>query len=332
MPLACGRLGYDPSAVADDAAPAIDASTTDHIRLADGWTASVWRDFSEVIDYREQDYFDGDEVYSNAPLVLFQLAPPFVDGVGVMAGRLIVELSADGTTTEHDYRPLMVNTPGQPDHMSDAVQIPSWRARDASILVSSTSDLQGDGVFLLAQDWALSRVGGYNNVRSVAFDGAGNFDAVGAPEIYWGAHFGLWKYAEPMPEKIINGDVVSAAIQPSNTILAVRRVTNEARVELLKVDSGTHNELLIGVYNGSRMPIVRGTVTSQGATFVRTNSELVEIAAASDDIIIASTLDPDWKWMSAIRVSSGPLAFDGFYLLERNPALNVERVLRIHAP
>ncbi len=333
--LACGRLGYDAtdnSAVEDAASPADDASVAQHAQLLPGWTVKVWRDFSEQVDYNAQDLIDGDQIFGNAPGGLFLLSPPFEDGFGVFFGRELLQLPAEGTSTLRDYRPAAVNGSALPDHMTDALQVSPWRGTENSILITSTSDKGGDGVYQIALDWSMSRAQNYNNVRTVAFDPNGNFDDLGQPEVYYGAMDGLQRFAEPNPVEIAVGDAVRIAFEPGNRLLVVRRFSDLGTMTASSIESGTHNEALWYDAPGNNLQIVRGTVAQASATFIRDRNELVELSQSSPEQVIASSSDPDWRWMAALKVSTGPLAFDGFYLLEHNPGLDLERILLLSPP
>src|SRR5688572_8410657 len=77
-------------------------SPLQHVKVAAGWSADVFQDFSADHVYKLNDFVDGADTYDNQPEDVFALYAPFPAVLAIAAGRQVIELSGTGYVA-HDY-------------------------------------------------------------------------------------------------------------------------------------------------------------------------------------------------------------------------------------
>jgi hypothetical protein len=327
---ACGRGGF--GIVPDGGDDADAGSTTDgdvgpdlsHIAVSPGWTVEVFRDFSADHVYVEDDFLEATSIYSNAPIDLFVLHPPFPEALGMLAGRHVVVID-ELRYEAHDYGQHLPNTPGLPDRLRGAVWTPE------GIRVTSSSEGAGDGLFAIATDWTITQLASDNNARDVTWDAEGTFDALGTPRLYYGHDMGVMRGDANMtePETIVGGNVHSLNIV--GDVLVLTRTTTGG-MALRRIESTTHSASivtmseLIMLADGAAPPTALGWVVVDGKRLARANA-----SAATPFTPIADTLDPDYVWWgAAVPPPTHRLGtpWPSLYVIESNRALDIDRILR----
>ena len=290
-----------------------------HITLAAGWSVEEFRDLAALYPYVDQQFVDGPETYSNQVARPFAIAGGMGESLGVVAGRAILSVTAT-TFAVHDYGHHAPNTPPFPDHISSAL----WRLDD-TLSVTSSSANAGDGVFSISSSWSITPAYTTNNVRDVALDPDGGFDAVGAPSLYYGDMSGVYR---------LFGNVM---IVPSSDATSLHFVdgaliyvhsTSDASADLYQVASMTHTQTLL--LHAGAIDLGEGpTPAPYLAWAVLDAARLgrVDPTEPSGFGEVASTT-PDYTWLGAMAPPQGHALGDATYVIESNRALGIDRVLR----
>jgi hypothetical protein len=169
-------------------APQIDAiSPLDiHLHASPGWTIHVLADLTGVVPYNASDFTDGTtgtETLDNAPNGVSALYTPFTASFAVTAGRSIIEVSATGAATVHDYRPAMPDTTGPDNIYRLAFGAPADTG--PRLWAGAVSLNGGDGVYTIDETWTLERDNILNNIAGISFDPVGIYDATNVAVIYF---------------------------------------------------------------------------------------------------------------------------------------------------
>lgn len=325
---ACGGDPADtPDGPPTDGPP--DAGSLGHVKVAAGWRARVFYDFSAEFTYRAADMVDGPETYNNQPDSLFVLRPPFAEALAVIAGRAVFELTA-ARLVRHDFGNHAPNTAGLPDHLRGGTYVPSLDGGAAALLLASSSSNSGDGSFRVTPQWAISSDRTNNNTRAILWDASGSFDELGVPEGYLGTQAGLFLRSAAGGTPIITGDTKTLHLAGADLLLTRQLQT---AVQLVRVTSGTHAEKVIA--ERSMIELAHGPVPAPHLAWATLDlKQLVRVRADDTIETIAESDHPDYTWEAA-AVAAPPHALAGangapiIYVIEGNRPLEIDRILAI---
>lgn len=310
----CGRTGF----AQQDSIASPDLS---HIRVAPGWSAAVAYDFSTEHPYVDVDFVDGAEMYSNGPGKAFTLSLPYAQGIGVIAGRDILVITKG--LEIHSFGAHPPNTAGLPDELTGAV----WA--NPTLLATSSSLNDGDGVFGISANWTISQINTNNNMRDVTYDLAGGFDGVGVGAAYYGDITGVYRLGPPDVMVATSVDASSVHVAGDALLFVDRRSDTDA--DLVSVASTSHTTTVLAT--SATIQLADGdALAPQLGWATLSHKQLVEIVpGAAPFQSIAETTDPLFTWQgAAIPPPSHPLAmpWPSIYLVESNRALGIDRLLR----
>lgn len=329
---ACGGVpvGWD-SGPHDEAGPDGPPGLLPHVRLAAGWSARVFHDFSAQFTYVPIDFVDGTEMYSNQPDHMFVLRPPFAEALAVVAGRVVIELTA-ATYTPHDFGQHAPNTAGLPDHLRGGTYVPDLDGGGPAVLLSSSSANAGDGTFRVTPAWAISSDRTTNNTRAILWDPAGAFDGVAMAEGYLGTMGGVVRRsAGSMGVPIIPGDNKTLHLSGPNLLLTREAATT---VQLVEVASGMHTEKVLA--ERGFIELGEGPAPAPHPAWVILDSRQLALLRADGSLeTVAESTNGAYRWQAA-AVAAPPHALAGtggpiIYLLEGNRTLEIDRVIAIEA-
>ena len=323
----CGEPGQGPDAAPD--VPPVDAGALAHVKLAPGWSADVFRDFSADHAFVPVEFVDGAESYSNLPDRLFVLDAPFARTLGMLAGRQVIELSREGYVV-HDFGRHAPNTAGLPDYLRGATFVASLDGGGPAVLVSSSSSLGGDGSFKIDPAWSIATDDVKNNVRAVLYDQAGAFDARPAAEGYLGTQNGVVRRSDDM--LIVPGDNQSMRVIGEDLLVA--RFVMGAGMQLIRVAGKTHEEKQLA--SARDLQIGDGAPPPPALAWAVVDQQAVKLVGEGGELdTIAETNDPDFVWQ-AVAAPAKPHPLAGatptLYVLEGNRARDVDRVLVLTGP
>lgn len=317
--------GHDPTATTDakhgDGSIGDAGSDLSHIALSAGWSVEVWRDVAPLVPYVDQQFVDGTEIYSNQIGGPFAISGAMGESLGVLAGRTIVSLTAT-TFALHDYGRHAPNTSPFPDEISSAV----WK--DNSLALTSTSLDGGDGVFTIASDWTIAVALTTNNVRHIALDPTGAFDAIGTPGLYFGDMNGVYRLAGRI--LIVPSQDAASVHVVGDKILYTSRASDTS-ADLYAIASTTHTQKLI--LHAEVIDLGEGpTPAGYLGWAVLDTHRLGRIDASDTGFEEAASTTGDWVWTGAMAPPQGHALGDATYVVESNRVLNVDRVLRFTHP
>lgn len=318
--------GHDPTTTTDAAGhpdgTGSGSADLSHITLAPGWNVEVFRELAPLVPYVDQQYVDGPEVSSNQIRAPFAISGAMGQALGVVSGRAIIALTAT-TFALHDYGQHVPNAPGLPDLISSAV----WK--DNSLAVSSSSANGGDGVFTVASDWTISVALINNNVRQLALDPTGGFDAIGTAGLYFGDQSGVYRLAGKV--LIVPSSDASSLHVAAGSLIYVHRLSDQA-ADLYQVATGTHTQTLL--LHAAVIEVGEGPTTSPFLAWAVLDAARLGRVDPTDPAgfgEVASTT-PDYTWFGAMAPPAGHALGDATYVIESNRALGVDRVLRFTHP
>ncbi|MCW5802105.1 MAG: hypothetical protein KIT31_06940 [Deltaproteobacteria bacterium] len=289
-----------------------------YVQLANGWSVDLHRDLSDAIAFNAADFVDGPETYDNAPDWVFALEAPFATGLGVVAGRRILEVASGGVTV-HDFGQHPPNSPKQADDLRSATQI-TFRGVPMVIAMSSSAN-GGDGLFTISPDWQIEISNIENNVRGAAFDRMGAFDARGVAEIYLGTDHGIVRDSDDAV--ITTGDNQTLRVVGSD-LLFVR--TSAAGDQLVRLASVSHAEAMFAARK--RIRLVEGTPREPYLAWAIVNDkQLARVTPAGELEVVAETSDPAFVWQAAVEPRAAHALAGAVYVLESNRGLDLDRVL-----
>ena len=329
---ACGGGGGTPDGRGGGDGPSGDGGDPlAHVDVASGWTAGVAHDFSADHVYNPAELVDGTVTHGNEPDGLFFVRAPYPDALLVTAGRQLLELGAGGSYTVRDFTHAMPNQPGLPDQIRVGTWVPDFLAAGPTILVSSSSEDGGDGVFRITPSWVSSSDRNVNNTRSILWDATGAFDDIGGPEGYLGTQYGIIRRSES-PTQLIPGDTQTMHLVGPN--LLVSRRVSPTSFSLVLIASGAHTETMLAERGEIRIgegdpppPFLAWVVLDQ--------RQLALVDPSGELVVIAETLDPAYAW----RIPGAPPDGHPFagptprvYLVENNRTLDLDRVLVFTGP
>jgi hypothetical protein len=306
-----------------------------HVRTAAGWSARVFHDFSAKFTYVPIDFVDSPEMYDNQPDHMFVLRPPFAEALAIVAGRVVIELTAT-TYTPHDYGGHMPNTAGLPDHLRGGTYVPSLDGGGPALLLTSSSAMTGDGTFRVTPTWAISSDRTTNNTRAILWDPTGAFDAAGTPNGYLGTMGGVVpRAAGSMGTPIIPADTKTMHLAGANLLLTRQLQTAPDKVALLEVTGAPYVEKLIA--ERTAIELADGPAPApHPAWAIVDRSQLVLVRADGSLELVAELTDSAFGWQAA-AVAAPPHALAGtsapiVYILEGNRGQEIDRVLALQAP
>jgi len=332
--MACGRVGYDGVAAGADAGA---GDIGESVTLPDGWTATVWFDFSDLYTYDDALYFDDPFTYTNRPHRLFVIPSPFEPGLGLVSSWELIEVRAPDTFVRHDY--YLASTNG-PEVLWDAefCGLSGGAAADG-ICVAAGSQGGGDGIYRVEQDWSMAIVDPANNMTELAYDASGAFGGVGSPQLFVGSPEGV----RVLGDAVFFGGLVNGGFLDLGRDGSLFASIGDPLRELVRITSTTESQSLltvdvadgnpVAIQNDGTIAIVTGGGDQFGglAHIVVSGKELRRVGDTGAFAAIART-EGDWIWSHAVvPPSSHPLAgaAGAFYILEVNPTTEVNRILRI---
>ncbi len=330
VPAAGGHVCGEPGSGGDDAPPGGDGGPDappgelDHIRTAPGWKARVFHEFSSRFTYVPIDFVDDNEMYSNQPDSLFVLRAPFAEALAVVAGRVVIELTAS-TYTAHDYGGHAPETPGLPDNLTSGTYVPDLDGAGPAVLVTSSSRHAGDGTFRVTPAWAISSDRTTNNTRGILWDAAGVFDELGLSEGYLGASNGVFRRDAAMGPAILAGDTKTMHLAGLDLLLTRHLATS---VQLVQVTTGTHAERTLA----ERTMIELADGPAPAPHLAWATLDLAQLALVRSDgslEMVAESTDAAFTWQAAAAAAPPHELAGPVYLIESNRALDLDRVIAI---
>lgn len=313
---ACGRGGFDELA-------GLDAATElAHVTTAPGWTKSVYVDFSADFTYNPADFIDGAAV-DNQPRGIAVLGAPFAEILAIGAGRSIIELSTT-RYIPHDYGMHAPNGSLADDFsgMAFVTDVPSVGPR---LVVGSSSEGGGDGVYHVNVMWSIARDMTNNNVRAFMWDTAGA--VVGTPDNFVGTGGGMVRRSN-MAVSVVAGDIHSLVTFPGGVMVARELVDNDVRLIRGSWTGTVFTEAELAVHES--IVFANGDRPSTALAWaVLDRASLVEVAIDGTSIPIATTDDAAFTWADATVPAIGHALAPtrSIYVLESNRALDIDRVL-----
>lgn len=325
---ACDADPPPPDDAANDA-----PSDLAHVRPAPGWAASVFHDFSARFDHVPIDFVDGPEMYGNEPDSLFVLRPPFAEALAVVAGRVVIELTA-ATYTAHDFGQHAPNTPGLPDHLRAGTWVPDLDNAGPSLLLVSSSANGGDGTFRVTPAWTITSDRTTNNTRGILWDATGRFDGLPAADGYLGTMGGLVRRSTGSAgAAIVPGDTKTMHLAGDDLLVTRQLATS---VQLLQITTGTHAEKPIT--ERAFVELAEGPAPAPYLAWAILDSSVLVLIRADGILeIVAESTDPAYEWQAAAAAApphalAGTAAAPIVYVLEGNRARDIDRVIAIHRP
>lgn len=314
LAFSCGRHGFDPVPDAELA----------HVQVAPGWTVRRLIDLTGLVPYRPDDYQDGsNQTLDNAPTAVASLYDPFTGTLAVAAGRSIIEVGSDGSATVHDYRPAVPDTTG-PDNLR-ALVFGAPPDIGPALWIGAASQTKGDGVFDISPAWEIARDALYNNVRGIAYDAAGDFDAIGTPTIYFidDSH---------VNRRISAGsDVQLAGVSTTISTMAVSATAlflsdDTVPAALDREFTATHARQIITTSTAFTV-LEGGPLDTTTATAIRDKAVLAQYANDGTSQDLASSTDPTWVWVAGSAPQPPHPLAGGFIVLESNRTLDRDQLL-----
>ena len=276
------------------------------LSIPSDWSVVVYRDFSEMFEYRASNFLDN-ETLDNHPSDIVALSEPFSEGLAILAGTSVLELSHPSGYVEHDYRPAVANGSGPDGPRTIAFSpqgIPDLHA-EPLILMGSASSGSGDGLYFIGADWNLTLISPDNNVRMVAADPEGWFFQGGTPANYYSPDLHIRRVQDGtivLPNRVAHDGEPSQ----SGTMVLVTEVDGTFALEVVK--TATESNVLM---SGFTQPpsIVAGDVSALGVMSLSLidNQALHIILEDETTCIIATNNDGRWLWRSGVFVPKGTL-------------------------
>jgi hypothetical protein len=315
-----------------------DPDIGESIRMAPGWTAEIYRDYSDEFTYDPADFPDEVEPYEqdNDPTALAILEPPFEPGLAIAAGRRILEIRhSDLAYTVHDFTPPAAEGDG-PDYIGHLVFSPlGINSSGGSLLASSSSTNDGDGVFEVLPDWSMIRRTWSNNCRVIIPDPTGRFDATGAPDHFVAQANELVRHSD---DARVFGEITTSGILDGDDLL-LTHTDWTTYWEVVRLESITRAETAL--LSGSpaypeRIFLTRVTPSGAAGAMLLLNG-ISSIGTIDDTgwLPLLESLDPDWSWSNAVLAMPGSPFADGgptLYVLSSNRSADRDRVLRFRLP
>ncbi|HUJ61814.1 MAG TPA: hypothetical protein VLX92_25090 [Kofleriaceae bacterium] len=310
--------------------PATDDANPDdvHVQPAPGWTFRVLADLTGVVPYNANDFTDGtSEVLDNAPGPIAALYPPFSASFAIGAGRSIIELASDGSTTVHDYRPAAPDTTG-PDNIAHlAFGAPADTG--AELWIGSSSQGGGDGLFYVSPGWALVRDDTRNNLNGLGYDATGAYDGANAPAIYFIDQDGVDRRIDAADAALVlaNPDQLGELAITAGALYAVQdpSATGTGQ-DLVRIAATTHAMQAIATATSYALA-EGGDETAAGGVAVIDGAQLARFGDDGTLQPIAQSLDPRWVWQTASAPRPPHALAGSFAVVESNRALDRDRVL-----
>lgn len=324
--LAACRSGFDEhdARVADDASGDAVGDALPHVGVAPGWTKAVFVDFSADFTYVTEDFVDVNGVVAdNRPDGLTVLSPPFAEILAVVAGRTIIELST-GRYVEHDFGMHAPET-ANPDELTN-MSLVADTGSGPRLVVGSSSESNGDGLFFVNSAWSIARDMSLNNVRCFLWDAAGTVQ--GAPRVFVGTGGGTFVRPDTSTA-VLFGDIKSIVSIPNGVVFARELVDNtDTRLVRATWNGTSFVEAEIAVRE--EIEFAEGDRPSGALAWAITDLEqLVELANDGTATMIATTSQPGYEWRAAAAPPIGHslAAKRSIYVLESNRDMDIDRVL-----
>lgn len=303
------------------------SSTLPYVTLADGWSGDVYTDFSSTFTYVPAEFVDGLETYDNLPDAMFTMRAPYPADLCVIAGRKLLDL-AGGGVVEHDFGNHAPDTPDKPDAIRNGLWASNINGGNPGVMITSSSNGAGDGVFSVTTQWGTTRANSQNNVRAFAWDETGSFDALGTPEGYMATGNGVWRFTTST--LVFAGDTNSLKVVGADMYLT-RTITIDTDVRVIRVSSmsgAMYPEVQLA--QAAAAELGEGTPVGGVAWVVLDKTRLARITASGTLEVVATSSDPDARWTASVTPPPGhPLATAAniVYVLESNVAASRYRVL-----
>ncbi|MDB4957255.1 MAG: hypothetical protein JWO36_4824 [Myxococcales bacterium] len=302
-----------------------------HVQLSAGWKVRVLVDLTGVVPYKPLDFGDGvTGTLGNAPASVAALYDPFTAMLAVSAGRAIIEVAKDTTTTVHDYRPAAPDTTG-PDNCERLV-FGAQPDTGPALWIAANSQGGGDGLFYVSSSWALTRDNANNNVKGVGYDPSGTYDAIAMPSIYF-------VDSASVRRRVDSATATSVYLEPntmyafavSATALFVLKNPGAAgadSVDLDRIQTQTHALQMISTAASFHIA-EGGSLASTSVAAIRNDASLAIYAADNSVQDIAASIDPAWAWVAASAPQPSHMLAGGYVVLESNRALGRDELLYI---
>jgi hypothetical protein len=302
-----------------------------YVDVAAGWTVGVAHDFSADHVYNPAELVDGAVTHGNEPEGLFFARAPYPEALLVIAGRQLLELGAGGSYTVRDFTHDMPDQPDLPDAMRVGTWVPDFLSAGPTILVSSSSENAGDGVFQISTSWVSARDRNVNNTRAILWDATGAFDDVGGPEGYLGTQYGLIRRSAS-PTVLIPGDHQTMHLVGPNLLVSRRLSTTS--FGLVLIASGAHTETMLA--ERGELRIGEGDPPPPFLAWVVIDRRQLALVDPSGElVVIGETQDPGYTWrFAAAPPDEHPFAgpTPRVYVIENNRTLDIDRVLVFTGP
>jgi hypothetical protein len=327
---ACGRVGFRTAAAADGGVSDVAPDGADnHLHAATGWSISPLADLGAAFTYVQDDFMDGQGAFvrDNAPRYVAALYLPFSAEFAVIAGRSVIEVAADGTMTNHDYRPEKPDDKG-PDAPGRITYADF--GGDAALWLTAASSDAGDGLYRIDAGWSMQSINGSNNTFGLAFDASGAFDGRGAPTLYSVAQGKLSRQHAGVTEPVddLLTDTVSDLAALGNALYFT--IEAQSQVLLNRLGPGT-SYLKAQLSKATSSDLTLGEGTTDGGLFaIQDGAKLVLIDPASGALTqVAWSDDMAWSWRAVSAPRAGHRLAHHLIVLESNRLLDRDRLLVI---
>lgn len=320
----CGGTGIADDAGTDDTPS--DAPFA-YVQLAAGYNIDQFQDFSSSFTFNAEDWAEATQFHDNQPDYLFAIEKPYPESIGIIAGRVIYAI--DGTSlAAFDFGQHPRNTAGQADNLTAGAMIRlSSTATEPTLIVTSSSEDAGDGMFTITPTGDIATDLAANNTRSLLADGDGAFDDLGLPERYLGTQGGLIRRSDQT--MIATGDIRSLHVAGINDLWMTKSVNTDTQEQLFRVASTTH--ALTPHAARETFRLAEGpTLTPDATAYAVVDRKQIVIVNADGSLdVIAELVDPSFIWTSVVVPPSSHSLAGKIYVLESNRGRNLDRVLAI---
>jgi hypothetical protein len=314
---ACGRLEFE----RDDA--------RGHVQTAAGWTARTLVDLTGTVEYVAADFMNGTtgplETLDNAPRAVAALYAPFSARFAVSAGRVIIEIGSDGSTTVHDYRPALPDDTG-PDSISHLV-FADLTDTGSKLWIGASSKDAGDGLFYVSPDtWVLTPHDtgqAYNNVNGIAFDATGT---LGDPALYFVTTSGVFRRVGLGTATLLSPAKTLGDLAIHEGALFVVDEPDTGSVDLVRLIPMMSSRRIA---TSSKFVVAEGGAATAGVAALHDGRTLALYASDGAFQDLASSTDPAWVWVAASAPRPPHPHAAQYVVLESNRATGHDDLLLI---
>ena len=323
-----GDGGAGDSPIPGDASPDLDS----HLQAATGWNIELFVDLTAAgFAYNRSDFVDNGTV-SNQPRYVAALYPPFSSSLAVLAGRTVIEVAPDHSAHLHSFSPAGGADKGGPDMLGRATFANLGQAQ-SGLWVTSSSQGSGDGLYLIDDQWAISRMSSENNTYALALDPTGAYDSVGSAALYVSVGVTV---VERWTAALASVFAAPAGVEEfaiaNGALFMTTEATDTAPVELDRVGPGT-SHTITALKTSQDLVLAEGS-TTKDLYAIQDDAQLVTVSQTDGALTRdAWTSDPDWTWISVSAPRGDHATLAGkLIVLESNRTLNRDRLLLITPP